>query len=99
MRSRRMRSDRHSCRMIHEAPGSNGSGAMTIGSSNNLGLGDVDAKAFEADIVALARGDQVDRGNAEIFQDLRAQADLAPFVLTPAGLFMILAVATLRPLP
>lgn len=30
----------------------------------DLGLGDVDAKTFEADIVAFARGDQVDRGDA-----------------------------------
>src|SRR5688572_28970943 len=38
--------------------------------SNNLGLDDFDAETFEADIVALARREQIDRGYAEILQDL-----------------------------
>ena len=54
---------------------------------------DPDAEAFEADIVALARGDQIDRGDAEILQDLRAKADLAPFAFAAARLLMVLALA------
>ena len=60
--------------------------------SDDLGLGDPDAEAFEADIVALARGEKIDRGNAEILQDLRAEPDLAPFALAPERFFMALAV-------
>src|SRR5690348_7693084 len=41
---------------------------------------DFDAETAEADISALARGQQADRGNAEILEDLRAQADLAPLL-------------------
>src|SRR4029453_542521 len=47
--------------------------------SEYLRLDDPDAETFEPDIVAFARGDQDDRGNAEILEDLRAEADLAPF--------------------
>src|SRR5437773_11518242 len=57
----------------------------------------MNAKPFEADIMTLARGDHVDRGNAEIPENLRAEPDLAPLVLAPACFFVILAVATLRP--
>src|SRR5690606_37342811 len=47
-----------------------------------------DAKPFQADIVTRARGDELDRDDAEIAQNLGAQPDLAPFVLPPAGLFV-----------
>src|SRR5689334_9439574 len=43
-----------------------------------LGRRDLDAEAAEADIRALAGGEQPDRGDAEVFQDLGAEADLAP---------------------
>src|SRR5690242_11762040 len=67
--------------------------SSTLRRLKDLGLGDVDAEPLKADIVALARGDQVDRGDAEILEDLGAEADLAPFVLAAASLFVILAVA------
>jgi len=43
-----------------------------------LGGDDLDAEAADADIGALAGGQQADRGNAEVAQDLRAEADLTP---------------------
>src|SRR5690606_4360254 len=56
--------------------------------SDDLRRGDLDAETFETDIVLLARGDELDRRNAAIAEDLRAEADLAPFALAPQGLFM-----------
>src|SRR5581483_1142666 len=43
-----------------------------------LGRHDLDAEAAEADIGALRGGEQADRGDVEVAQDLRAEADLAP---------------------
>src|SRR5450756_3121186 len=43
-----------------------------------FGPHDLDAEAAEADISALAGGEQPDRGNTDVLEDLRAQADLAP---------------------
>src|ERR1700719_3184890 len=43
-----------------------------------LGRDDLDAEAGEPDIGALGRGQQPDRGDPEVFEDLRAEADLAP---------------------
>lgn len=49
--------------------------------------------------MALARGDQVDGRNAEILEDLRAEADFAPLAFAPPRLFMVLAFAGQRPRP
>src|SRR5258708_6077694 len=49
---------------------------------DRLARGDLDAEAREAHIVVIGRGQQADRGNAEILEDLRAEADLAPLALT-----------------
>src|SRR5438128_10034434 len=38
----------------------------------------LDAEAGEANIGQLGRGEQPDRGNAEVLQNLRAETDLAP---------------------
>src|SRR5229473_1609295 len=38
---------------------------------DRLARGDLDAEAREAHIVVIGRGQQADRGNAEVFQDLR----------------------------
>src|SRR5690606_39950233 len=48
----------------------------------------MDAEAFQADIVTFARSDQPDRGDAEILEDLCAQADFAPFALATTRLLM-----------
>src|SRR5690554_517994 len=56
--------------------------------SDDLRRGDLDAEAFKADIMLLARGDEFDRRNAEIAEDLRAEADLAPFAFAPQGLLV-----------
>src|SRR5262245_6513525 len=47
-------------------------------SLDRLGLLDLDAESGEAHIGELLRGEQPDRGNAEITEDLRAEPDLAP---------------------
>src|SRR5690606_32500427 len=60
---------------------------------SDLGLCDADAEAFQPDIVALARGDQVDRGDAEVLQDLGSEPDLAPFVLAIARFLVVLVAA------
>lgn len=44
----------------------------------NLGSGDLDAEALQADIMPLARRKKANGGDAEVFQDLRAEADLQP---------------------
>src|SRR5205823_2088041 len=41
-------------------------------------LGDFDAEAGEADIMAFAGGDEADRMDAEVAQDLSAEPDIAP---------------------
>src|SRR5262245_36764364 len=41
-----------------------------------------DPETAQPDIGALARRQQADRGNAEIFEDLRTQADFAPLLRT-----------------
>src|SRR5262245_14637820 len=38
----------------------------------------LDPEAGEPDIGELAPGDETDRGNTEVFEDLRAEPDLAP---------------------
>src|SRR4051812_16795174 len=43
-----------------------------------LGRGDLDAKPGNADIGALARREEPDRGDAQVAQDLRAQTHFAP---------------------
>ena len=76
-------------------------GGTAVGSgaawSHDLRPGDPDAKSFQADIVALARGEVHDRRNAEILEDLGAQSDLAPFVLAAPGLGMVLVPGAGRP--
>src|SRR5450830_1202920 len=47
-----------------------------------FGRHDLDAEAAEADVGALAGCEQADRGNAEVFENLRAEADLAPLPRT-----------------
>ena len=39
---------------------------------------DLDAEAAETHVSALAGGEQADRGDAEVLEDLRAEPDLAP---------------------
>src|SRR2546429_9106836 len=51
---------------------------VRISPLQRLGRDDLDAEASEAHIGALGRGQQPDRGDAEVFEDLRAQSDLAP---------------------
>src|SRR6202035_2224447 len=46
---------------------------------------DLDAEAGEPDVAVLRRGDQADRRDAEVLEDLRAEPDLAPLAL-PLGL-------------
>src|SRR5690606_23626166 len=58
--------------------------------SEDFGRYDLDPKAVEADIMAFARGQKPDGSDAEILEDLRAQADLAPLALALDGLFVIL---------
>jgi hypothetical protein len=57
-------------------------------------------KPFEADIVALAAGQKLDRGDAEILQDLRTEADFQPFAFTVLrfGMFFAALARALRPL-
>src|SRR5206468_9566408 len=45
-----------------------------------FGVGDFNAKAGQADVGEFRRGQQPDRGNAEVLQDLRAEPDLAPLL-------------------
>ncbi|ABC89745.1 GTP cyclohydrolase/3,4-dihydroxy-2-butanone 4-phosphate synthase bi-functional protein (ribofalvinbiosynthesis) [Rhizobium etli CFN 42] len=45
----------------------------------DLRLADLDAEPFQTDIVALAAGEQLDRADAEILEDLGAEADFQPF--------------------
>src|SRR5262249_44786058 len=45
-----------------------------------FGVGDLDAEAGETDIGHLAGRQQTNRGDAEVAQDLRAEADLAPLL-------------------
>src|SRR5215472_15179059 len=52
--------------------------AQRLGSFQGFGRDDLDAEAAEPDIRALARRQQPNRGDAEVAQDLRAEADLAP---------------------
>src|SRR5579862_3913000 len=56
-----------------------------------LACGDLDAEAREADVMVLGRSQQANRGNAEVPEDLRAEADFAPLALTcglrPAAVF------------
>src|SRR5262245_53164695 len=74
-------------------------GSPTHGArSNDFGLRNPDAEPFQADIMPLARGVEPDRRNAEIAQDLGAEADLAPFALAAAGLVVIFA-AMRGPMP
>src|SRR5689334_16665067 len=40
-----------------------------------LGCENLDAEAAETDVVAARRGEQPDRGNAEVLENLRAKAD------------------------
>ncbi len=49
--------------------------------SPNIRRTDLDSKTLEADIVALAGAQQLDRTDAKLFQDLRAEADFQPFVV------------------
>src|ERR1700731_4000109 len=42
---------------------------------------DLDAEAGEPDIAVLRRGDEADRRDAEVLEDLRAEPDLAPLAL------------------
>src|SRR6185312_1599495 len=43
-----------------------------------LRAGDLDAEAAQAHVGSLRGGEQFDRGDAEVLQDLRTEADLAP---------------------
>src|SRR5512139_2433596 len=43
-----------------------------------FGRRDLDTEAAETNVCALARREQADRGDAQVLQNLRAQADLAP---------------------
>ena len=47
--------------------------------------------------MTLTRRKQLDRRDAEIAQDLRAKADLAPLILAPHGFIMSFAVVSARP--
>src|SRR5690606_35078533 len=47
----------------------------------DLGRDDLYAEAGQADIVPFARRQKPDGGNAQVAQDLRPEADFAPFVL------------------
>ena len=48
--------------------------------------------------MAFARGHQLDRADAEVFEDLRAETDFQPFVFPRAGLGVCLVrVARLAP--
>ena len=60
---------------------------------DDVGVLDGDAEAVEPDIVPLARGKEPDRGDAEVAQDLRAEADLAPVALAVARCGMGLVAA------
>jgi hypothetical protein len=48
---------------------------------DRFACGDLDAEAREAHIMVIGRGQQADRGNAEVFQDLRTEANFAPLML------------------
>src|SRR6266446_674618 len=48
---------------------------------DRLGGDDLNAEARETHIVVVGRGQQANRGNAEVFEDLRAEADFAPLPL------------------
>src|SRR5437763_741893 len=54
-------------------------------------LGDFDAEAGEADIMAFAGGDEADRMDAEVAQDLSAKPDVAPHLLARGGTARLLA--------
>src|SRR5215471_17281661 len=55
--------------------------APTHASIENRGLRDGDAVAVQADVVAARRGQQLNTADAEVAQDLGADADLAPLRL------------------
>ena len=48
----------------------------------------LDAETFEADVMAFARRQQLDRTDAEILQNLRAEADFQPLIFAGTGLRM-----------
>src|SRR5690606_11842171 len=60
--------------------------------SHDIRRRDLDAEAFEADIVAFARRDQPDRGDAEILENLRAEPDFQPFAFALLRLVMVFLV-------
>src|SRR5262245_32393896 len=59
--------------------------AGVLSAIERLGSDDFDAEAGKADISPLARGEEADRGNAEVAQNLRAQSDFAPLPLARGG--------------
>src|SRR5690606_7567640 len=59
---------------------------------DDIRAADLDPEAFQPDIMALARGEQPDRADAEILEDLRAKADLQPLILPLLCLAVHLAV-------
>src|SRR5690606_40124772 len=48
---------------------------------DDIRAADLHPEAFQSDIMALTRGEQPDRADAEILEDLRAEADLQPLIL------------------
>ncbi len=48
---------------------------------DRLGGDDLNAEARETHIVVVGRGQQANRGNAKVFEDLRTEADFAPLPL------------------
>src|SRR5262252_5801603 len=49
---------------------------------DRLGRGDLDAKAGQSDVTVLGGGQKPDRRDAEISEDLGAEADLAPLAIS-----------------
>src|SRR4051812_13335712 len=51
--------------------------ALAVG---RFGVGDFNAEPGQPDVGELRRGQQPDRGNTEVLEDLRAEPDLAPLL-------------------
>ncbi|MEY9630843.1 hypothetical protein ABIA27_005878 [Sinorhizobium fredii] len=57
----------------------------------DLGRGNLDAEAFEADIVTRTRREEADGGDAEVLEDLGAETDFQPFAFASLRFRMGLA--------